>query len=162
MVDARRKLILIRHAKSAHPDGVEDAERPLSRRGERDAPEVGRWLRENAYAIEAVHCSPAVRTRRTWELVQQGIPAEPQVTFDERVYDASAQDLLAVVREMPVNAMTVAIVGHNPGLEDLVHILTGEHVELKTAAVALLCSERAWAEASESWASSSTFAKPRG
>ncbi|GAA2344428.1 histidine phosphatase family protein [Saccharopolyspora halophila] len=162
MADARRKLILIRHAKSAHPDGVDDIERPLASRGEKDAPAVGRWLRENAHAIEDVHCSPATRTRQTWELIQSKLPAGPVVNFDERIYEASGTELLTVVREMPVNAMTVAIIGHNPGLEDLVQLLTGEHVELKTATVALLHSEQGWADADESWASASTFAKPRG
>ncbi|MFC7343557.1 SixA phosphatase family protein [Saccharopolyspora griseoalba] len=162
MADARRKLLLIRHAKSAHPDGLDDFERPLAHRGERDAPAVGRWLRENAHAVETVRCSPATRTRQTWDLIAPEVPAEPVVSFDERIYAATARGLLTVVREMPVNAMTVALVGHNPGLEDLVHLLTGEHVELKTAAVAMLCSEREWADADESWAAAATFAKPRG
>lgn len=162
MTNARRKLILVRHAKSAHPDGVEDFDRPLAERGRRDAPAVGRWLRDNAYAIEVVRCSPALRTRETWELAGANIPAGPQVSFDERVYDATAHELLSLVRELPVTAMTAAIVGHNPGLEDLVHLLTGESVELKTSAVALLSSERAWAGAAESWTCASTFAKPRG
>ncbi|RRO14287.1 histidine phosphatase family protein [Saccharopolyspora rhizosphaerae] len=162
MTNARRKLILIRHAKSAHPDGAEDFDRPLADRGRRDAPAVGRWLRDNAYAIEAVRCSPALRTRQTWELARTHIPAEPQVRFDERIYDATAQRLLEIVRELPVHAMTAALVGHNPGLEDLVHLLTGEPVQLKTSAVALLSSERTWAEVGESWTCASTFAKPRG
>ncbi|MDI2029361.1 histidine phosphatase family protein [Saccharopolyspora sp. TS4A08] len=162
MTNARRKLILIRHAKSAHPEGVEDFDRPLGERGRRDAPAVGRWLRENAYAIEAVRCSPALRTRQTWELVGAHIPAEPQVSYDDRLYGGTAHQLLSIVREMPVTAMTTVIVGHNPGLEDLVHLLTGESVELKTSAVALLSSERGWADADESWTCASTFAKPRG
>ncbi|QIZ33569.1 histidine phosphatase family protein [Saccharopolyspora sp. ASAGF58] len=162
MTDAQRKLVLIRHAKSSWPDDADDFDRPLADRGRRDAPEVGRWLRKHAAAIELVLCSPAARARRTWELAAPEIPAEPALKYDDRIYAASARELLAVIHEIPPAVMTAVVVGHNPGLEDLTELLTGEPAELKTAAIALLSSPAEWSEVAESWATDATYAKPRG
>ncbi|MGW3470647.1 SixA phosphatase family protein [Saccharopolyspora sp. NPDC000995] len=162
MTDAQRKLVLIRHAKSSWPDDADDFDRPLAERGRRDAPAVGRWLRKHAAAIELVLCSPAVRARRTWELAAPEIPAEPALKFDDRIYAASARELLAVIREIPPAVMTAVVVGHNPGLEDLTELLTGEPAELKTAAIALLSSPAEWSEVAESWATDAAYAKLRG
>ncbi|MER7011938.1 histidine phosphatase family protein [Saccharopolyspora sp. NPDC000359] len=162
MVDAQRKLVVVRHAKSAWPDDADDVDRPLTDRGRRDAPALGRWLREHAAAIELVLCSPAVRARRTWELAAPEVPAEPVLKHDDRIYAASARELLSVVHEIPPAVMTAAVVGHNPGLEDLVGLLTGEPVVLKTAAVAVLATEAPWAEVGEDCATAVEFAKPRG
>ncbi|GAA4864887.1 SixA phosphatase family protein [Saccharopolyspora rosea] len=162
MVDARRKLVLLRHAKAAAPDDVADFERPLAKRGTLDAPAAGRWLRDNVPAIEVVACSPATRARRTWELAAPEIPAAPDVRYDERIYAATAHQLLDVVRALPGPVMTAVLVGHNPGLEDLVRLLTGQRAELKTAGIAVLSTAATWSEAGESWAEADDFAKPRG
>lgn len=162
MVEAQRKLVLIRHAKSAWPGDVDDFDRPLTDRGRRDAPAVGQWLRKHKLPIELVLCSPAIRARQTWELAAPEIQAEPVLKYDGRIYAASARELLAVIREVPVTVMTAVVVGHNPGLEDLVQLLTGEPAELKTASIAVLASSAPWSEVGESWATVETFAKPRG
>ncbi|HXT88463.1 MAG TPA: histidine phosphatase family protein, partial [Trebonia sp.] len=80
--DADRRLLLLRHAKSDWPD-VADHERPLAKRGRRDAPVVGRWLRTSGYLPDAVICSTAARARQTWELVSAELPsaAPPEVHF---------------------------------------------------------------------------------
>ena len=74
-----RKLMVLRHAKSAWPD-VPDHERPLARRGQRDAPVMGRWLRAAGHVPDQVLCSTARRARETWQLAQAGLGATPQVT----------------------------------------------------------------------------------
>lgn len=135
-------LVLLRHAKSAWPDGVADLERPLADRGRRDAPVAGRWLREHV-RVDLVVCSPAVRTRQTWRLVAEELDATPEFLVDERVYDASVADLVAVVRELPASAATVLVIGHNPGLSEL----GGTTTELRTSAVAVLRGDVAWADA---------------
>ncbi|KAA5827188.1 histidine phosphatase family protein [Saccharopolyspora hirsuta] len=162
MVDAQRKLVLIRHAKSAWPDDVDDFDRPLADRGRRDAPALGRWLRKHAAAIELVLCSPAVRARHTWELAGPEIPAEPVLKHDHRIYAASARELLSVVHEIPPAVMTAAMIGHNPGLEDLINLLTGEPAVLKTASVAVLSTPAPWPDLGEDRATAVEFAKPRG
>lgn len=85
-----RRLVVLRHAKSAWPDGVADHERPLAPRGRRDAPAAGRWLREAGCVPDLVVCSTAGRTRQTWDLVSDELDATMPVTHDARLYRASA------------------------------------------------------------------------
>ena len=113
-----RKLVLLRHAKSAWPD-VPDHERPLARRGQRDAPAMGRWLRAAGHLPDQVLCSTARRARETWQLAQAGLGATPPVSFDGRAYQASAGQLLDLVRRAPPAARTFLIVGHDPAVPEL-------------------------------------------
>jgi phosphohistidine phosphatase len=84
-----RTLVLLRHAKSAWPD-VPDHERPLARRGQRDAPVMGRWLRAAGYLPDQVICSTARRARDTWQLAQTTLRVTAPVSFDRGAYQASA------------------------------------------------------------------------
>jgi len=113
-----RKLVLLRHAKSAWPD-VPDHERPLGRRGQRDAPVMGRWLRAAGHAPDQVLCSTARRARETWQLALAGLGAAPPVSFDDAVYQGSAGQLLDVIRRAPAAARTLLIVGHDPAIPEL-------------------------------------------
>ena len=124
-----RRLVVLRHAKSAWPEGVADHERPLGPRGRRDAPAAGRALAEADCLPDLALCSTAVRARQTWELAsaQWGTPAP--VRFDSRVYAAGVSDLLDVVHEVPAEAETVLLVGHNPGLEELILQLAGDGMD---------------------------------
>ncbi|MFE9774559.1 SixA phosphatase family protein [Streptomyces sp. NPDC005931] len=124
-----RRLVVLRHAKSARPEGVADHERPLSRRGRRDAPAAGRALAEADCLPGLALCSTAVRARHTWELAcaQWGTP--PPVRLDPRLYGADAPELLTVVREVPAEVETLLLIGHNPGLEDLVLTLAGDGLD---------------------------------
>ena len=116
--DPPRRLILLRHAKSDWPD-VPDQERPLAKRGRRDAPVVGRWLRRHGYQPDTVICSIARRTQQTWELVAPELGGSPSVTFEPRAYAASAQTLLYLVRELPGTSRAALLIGHNPAIEEL-------------------------------------------
>lgn len=141
---AERRLVVVRHAKSARPDGVPDIERPLNARGRRDAPELGRWITARVGTPDAVRCSPAERARRTWELAATGFPDTPQAMIVDRIYDAHPHTLLGVVRELPDSVRTAVLVGHNPGVEDLVALLSGTAIPMPTAAVAVLGWARPW------------------
>lgn len=151
-------LVVLRHAKSAWPDGVDDEDRPLAARGRRDARAAGRWLREHV-AVDLVVCSPALRTRQTWEHVQAELGGAPEFRLDERIYDASLDDLVDVVRGLPSAAGTVLLVGHNPGLTELVHELSGAGFEMKTSSIAVLRGDGDWADVSLGLVTSQT---PRG
>src|SRR4029079_744372 len=94
------RLILLRHAKSDWPD-VPDRDRPLAKRGRRDAPKIGRWLREHGYLPDTVICSDARRTRQTWDRVARELGGSPSVTFEPRAYAASATTLRYLVMELP-------------------------------------------------------------
>jgi phosphohistidine phosphatase len=120
--DPGRTLVLFRHAKSAWPD-VADHDRPLARRGIRAAPVMGRWLREAGLLPGQVLCSTARRARETWQFAQAGLAATPPVTFDARIYEAAATDLLAVIGEVPPATGTLLLIGHNPAMEDLALLL---------------------------------------
>jgi phosphohistidine phosphatase len=120
-----RKLVLLRHAKSAWPEGVPDHDRPLAPRGRRDAPAMGRWLRAAGDVPDLVVCSTARRTRETWELAQPALKATPQVSFERRVYEATAAQLLGLVHGAPPVVRTLLIIGHAPGIPDLALMLAG-------------------------------------
>jgi phosphohistidine phosphatase len=139
----RRTLVLIRHAKSDWSGDEPDYERPLAKRGKRQAPETGAWIAANL-RIDLAVVSPATRAHATWRLVAAELDEQPEVVFDDRVYAASARTLLAIVRELPDSASTVAMVGHNPGLEDLVTLLTGEWQAMPTSAVAVIDVAGSW------------------
>lgn len=115
---AGRTLVLLRHAKSAWPD-VPDHERPLARRGQRDAPVIGRWLRAAGYLPDQVLCSTARRARETWQLAQAVLGATPPASFDDGVYQGSAPQLLDLIRGANPAARTLLVVGHDPAMPEL-------------------------------------------
>ncbi len=117
-----RELVLFRHAKSAWPN-VPDHQRPLARRGRRDAPVMGRWLRGAGHVPDQVLCSTARRARQTWQLAQDGLGATPPVSFDDDLYLGSAVQLLDLIRGAPPVARTLLIVGHDPAVPELALML---------------------------------------
>ena len=170
--DETRRLVLLRHAKSAWPD-VADAERPLADRGRRDAPVVGRWLRRNGYVPDAVLCSPARRTRETWALVAAELGAELPVSYEPRIYEATALGLLHLLREAGGKHRIVLLIGHNPGLAELavgiaqvadgpeVRPLERARAKFPTAAVAVLEFSGDWAGLTAGEARMVDFAVPK-
>jgi phosphohistidine phosphatase len=123
------RLVVLRHAKSAWPPGVPDHQRPLGPRGLRDAPAAGRALAAADCLPDLALCSTAVRARRTWELAAAQWGTPPRVRHDARLYAAGVPDLLEVVHEVPDRVGTLLLVGHNPGLEDLVLTLAGDALD---------------------------------
>jgi phosphohistidine phosphatase len=112
-----RRLVLVRHAKAAQEG--DDRDRPLARRGTTEAPVIGRWLAEQEIAPDRVVVSPARRARETWELAAAELGPTAGPELDERVYRNTVEDLVAVIRETPADVSTLAIVGHNPAIQDL-------------------------------------------
>ena len=130
----RRRLIVLRHAKSDWSGGGADHDRPLAVRGRREAELAGRWLRANAADIDLVVCSSATRARQTWKRVARELDTDPPLRVEDRVYAATERQLVAVVKKLPDSANTVLLVGHNPGLEELVaesELVVGEPVRTK-------------------------------
>ena len=157
----RRRLIVLRHAKSDWSGGVADHDRPLAGRGRREAALAGRWLRENAADIDLVVCSSAKRARQTWKLVAKQLDNAPPARVDDRLYAASVRGLLAVVRKLPESARAVLLIGHNPGLEELVADLGGVGWPMKTSSIAVLSSRSEWAEVGARWAKLEASLTPR-
>ena len=140
-------LILLRHGKSDWSGGEPDHLRPLARRGRRQVPEAGRWLADNVGAIDLAVVSPAERTRETWRLAAAELAVPPPVREDDRVYAGSARSLLGVLRELPAEVATVVLVGHNPGVENLVASLIGRNVSMPTSALAVIDLSGPWSAA---------------
>jgi phosphohistidine phosphatase len=119
-------LSLLRHAKSSWDDpGLEDYDRPLAKRGEEAAPLMGAYMAKSGVTPELILCSPAVRTRRTIELLLPHLPGGPTVEYEEAFYLAASSSLLARVRKIDANIEHVMIVGHDPGLHGLAVDLAG-------------------------------------
>ena len=163
-----RQLVLVRHAKAA--SGNVDRERPLADRGMADAPEIGRWLAERQVVPDRVVVSPARRARQTWELAAAGLGPAVEPVLDGRVYDNTVEDLLEVIRETPAAVSTLAIVGHNPGIQDLAVALDDGRGDddarrdvagkYRTSGVAVFTLKDPWAEARAG--TLTLFAAPRG
>ncbi|MEV4311865.1 histidine phosphatase family protein [Actinocrispum sp. NPDC049592] len=152
-------LVILRHAKSAWPDGVADLDRPLGPRGLRDAPVAGQWLNENVPGLDLAVVSPALRARQTWENAAAQLTIPPTVTEDSRIYYGPQ---LEVVQEMSEDVETAVIVGHNPALEMLTEYLTGRETVFKTSTIAVLRSDHPWSTAGERWAELIDHTTPRG
>jgi phosphohistidine phosphatase len=131
-----KTLLILRHAKSSWDDSaLDDHERPLNPRGEKDAPRMARLLRAERLRPELIVSSDAVRARRTAEAI--AAVTDGQLLLDPRLYQASAAEILdALPTFVQQDVATVMVVGHNPGLEELIAQLTGEREVLPTAALA--------------------------
>ncbi len=134
-----KTLLLLRHAKSDWDNtGLPDFDRPLAPRGRRDAPTMGKALNKRKPLPDLIIASPAVRSRETIEAVIEAAKLDIQPQFDESIYGASSDELLALVRRLPKTSSCVLLVGHNPGFEELVGILTGAYESMPTAALACI------------------------
>ena len=111
-------LYLLRHAKSDWSDpSLRDHDRPLAPRGRRAAEAMADYMDEADLRPEAVLCSTAVRTRRTWALLQDRVAPDATVHFEEDLYGATAGEIVRVVRSLEREAERVLVVGHNPGVQ---------------------------------------------
>jgi phosphohistidine phosphatase len=153
-------LILLRHGKSDWSGGEPDRLRPLAGRGRRQVPEAARWLADNVGVIDLAVVSPAERTRETWRLAAAELAVPPPVREDDRVYAGSARSLLEVVRELPEEMATVVLVGHNPGVEDLVVSLTGHWVSMPTSSLAVIDLAGPWSAAANTAAQLRAHGRP--
>lgn len=124
-----KRLTLFRHAKSGWDDPVErDFDRPLNAKGKRAARTMGQYLRDHDLHYDRVAGSPALRVVETLEEMASGLGETIAPAWDKRVYLASAVTLLDVVHDTPDDAQSLLLVGHNPGLEDLILMLVPDRV----------------------------------
>jgi len=122
-----RRLTLVRHAKSdwSLPDQA-DWDRPLNKRGQRDAPEMARRLRSRRLKPDRILSSPAVRALSTATVMARELKFDAaKLRQDERLYLAGPEDLLEVIRELGAEAKHLMVFGHNPGLTECANRLSG-------------------------------------
>jgi phosphohistidine phosphatase len=110
------RLLLLRHAKSLWPEGIPDPDRPLAERGIADATAAGPILAGITGPVgpDVVLCSPARRTRQTWDLVAAALTDPPAPSFELVIYGASVPELIDLIRAVPAGAGSVLVVGHEP------------------------------------------------
>jgi phosphohistidine phosphatase len=132
-----KTLLLLRHAKSdwAQP-GLADFSRPLNKRGIKAAPLMGRFARKRHLRPDLVLSSPAERARQTATRFIEAIGLPLDLRFDERIYEANWARLLEIIQQLDETSTTVLMVGHNPGMEDLLLNLSGVNRHMATAAFA--------------------------
>ena len=158
-------LILARHAKSDHPAGVDDHDRPLNDRGRADAPRMGAWLAQRGHVPEAVLCSTANRAVQTWEGLREGGIDAP-IDFDRQIYHAAPATIADLLSGREGRCLMV--VGHNPGIGFLAARLAsdppdaGAFLRYPTCAVTVLRFDaESWDEAMNGTGEVVDFAAPR-
>lgn len=132
-----KTLLILRHAKSSWDDtDLSDFERPLNARGLTAAPLMGKVMREKHITPDLIISSPAQRARQTTNLLRKTAEFDVPVNYEEKVYEASPLTLLHIAAGIDAEKETVLFIGHNPGLEGFIKVLTGENESMPTAALA--------------------------
>ncbi|GLW34003.1 SixA phosphatase family protein [Actinoplanes regularis] len=151
-----RTLILLRHAKAETPGELLDFDRSLTERGMSDADAAGAWLVDERLHPDLVICSPAKRTRQTWQAASlalaQGDQAHgaPEVHYRDQLYYGGRTEVFDLLRAVPDTVRTILVVGHNPTVSEVSALLVpdaqwdGATVELKTSGLAVHTSEAPW------------------
>lgn len=134
-----KTLLLMRHAKSSwkHPD-LPDQDRPLNKRGEKDAPRMGKFIREKELIPQVILASPAKRVTQTVDGMLEKMAFKGKVEYIDSLYLAEPSAYLSTLQTISDKFERVLVVGHNPGLEGLLQILSGKVESLPTASLAHL------------------------
>lgn len=134
-----KTLLILRHAKSSWKiSGQADHDRPLNDRGKRDAPCIGKLLLEKGLTPDLILSSTAKRTRKTASLVAESCGYQGEISKVQDLYLAGPSNYLDALRDLDDATDRVLVVGHNPGIEDLVQEFVGEFHHMPTAALAHL------------------------
>lgn len=158
-----KTLYLLRHAKSSWKDeSLLDIERPLNGRGRKASQTIGGFLKKEKTIPDLVLSSSAVRARQTTDIVMEAAGLSTDLRFDERIYEAGPQRLLEVVRQIEKSRETVLLVGHNPGLEKLLELLTGTVETMPTGTLSkIVLTASNWAGISDKGGTLEWIVKPK-
>jgi phosphohistidine phosphatase len=132
-----KKLLLIRHAKATHETGYSDFERPLKYLGLEDAGVMAARLNDHPIIPQLLISSPALRTLSTANVFAEHLSL-PQPVTDKSIYEADKETLVDLINELPDEYDFIALVGHNPGISELLVYLTGQMRDMVPCAVALI------------------------
>lgn len=126
-----KRLTLLRHGKSSwHDPDLADFDRPLNKRGQRDAPMMGQRLAKKGFAPDLFLVSPAVRARLTGEIIAEQLGVDKrQLSFDHNIYMACEHELINLLRSIDEQFQDVLLIGHNPGITDLANYLVDGCIE---------------------------------
>ncbi len=141
-----KKLLLIRHAKAEKDTAGKDIDRPLKYTGMQDAAFMADRIRDNGIIPQVIITSPALRTKTTAEIFADHLSL-PDAAINKSIYEASQQTWLKAINKLSDDYDFIAIVGHNPGVAQILYYLTGETREVHTSTVAVIDFE------TDDWAS---------
>jgi phosphohistidine phosphatase len=134
-----KTLLVMRHAKSSWADdNLPDHDRPLNARGKRAGPRMGELLREHGLVPDRLICSTALRARQTARSVAEASGFSGVIEERAELYLAAPEIYVAVIRKLEAKASIGLVIGHNPGVEELVFGLSGEQQAMPTGAIAQL------------------------
>ena len=134
-----KKIFLMRHAKSSWKDSnIPDHDRPLKKKGEKDAKAMGKMLKSKKLSPDVILCSSAERAKQTAALFKDAISFDEKIELDDKLYMAEISDLITAIKKAPKKAKSVMVIGHNPGLEALLQTLTGKVETFPTSAIAYI------------------------
>ncbi|WP_345993013.1 histidine phosphatase family protein [Sulfurimonas sp. HSL-1716] len=131
-----KRFYFIRHAKSSWKDlALDDYDRPLNKRGEKDAPFMGALLRKKGVIPDLIISSPALRAKRTAQIIAEAVNFTKPIVYEERIYEADVKDLQEIIENIDHKYKTVFIIGHNPGLNMFIERLVGFHENIPTCGI---------------------------
>jgi phosphohistidine phosphatase len=158
-----KTLYLLRHAKSSWGDAtLADFDRPLNERGKRASEAIGNYLKSNSITPELIICSTALRTRETLAIVTKTAELNTEVRYDERIYEASRSRLAEVISEIENDRNVVMLIGHNPGMEEILLLLTGKRQEMSTGTLAkIVFDTMSWTTTVEKRGTLESIVSPR-
>ncbi len=158
-----RTLYLLRHAKSSWKDeSQQDFERPLAGRGRKACGMVARLIQTEGMEFDLLLSSTAVRARETIDLVRQQAKLRSELRFDERIYDAPVSRLIQVISELENDRKVILLIGHNPGMEELIQTLTEQEERMPTAALAKIKLKTSkWSEVAETVGTLEWIVRPK-
>jgi len=162
-------LYLLRHAKSDwKQDVATDFERPLAKRGLSDAPRMAAWLAKETDRPTTLISSPALRTYQTALIFSHALKIPPHaIRFDNRIYEASLETLLEIIKTIPEKETSVLLIGHNPGLDSLLQALCraakpgSDGKLMTTCAVAKINVESRWQDISDEYCKLYSLSRPK-
>nr|WP_042195721.1 histidine phosphatase family protein [Kibdelosporangium sp. MJ126-NF4]CEL22182.1 Phosphohistidine phosphatase SixA [Kibdelosporangium sp. MJ126-NF4]CTQ92963.1 Phosphohistidine phosphatase SixA [Kibdelosporangium sp. MJ126-NF4] len=141
-----RTLLILRHASAANALDLADVQRPLTPLGRTEATKVGRDLA--AVRPQHVLCSPALRTRQTWDQVRAELDTQPEVAFDPSIYLGSVDTLRELVWQTDEDISTLLLIGHNPAVHELAWTLLGDQAPQRfpPASLAAVTFDGTWTQ----------------
>jgi len=160
-----KTLILVRHAKSSWKDtSLNDIQRPLNKRGKKDAPKMGKYMAEHNIQPEVIFSSPGLRALTTARLISVRIGIKPSdIIVNKNIYTFNSEDLLNAIKSLKNKFDRVMIVGHNPAITELVNYLCGSKIDnVPTCGVAVLrFPVNSWKKVSKNKAKLESFDYPK-
>jgi phosphohistidine phosphatase len=156
-----KKLLLIRHAKAVHDMSYKDFERPLKHSGVQDAILMAERLNTESIIPQQLITSPSIRTLATADIFTEHLEL-PKAKENTKIYDASQQTLLNIINQFSEDYNFIGLVGHNPGISQLLDYYTGDSREVSPGAIALITFEiDKWKEISHDLGRLAWFSSPK-